>query len=181
MTDEDLMHVRNLGKKCVVEIKQKLAEMNELTINVPLQAARYMDMLNDLIGLEDVKEHIKKIAAFAKMKRDMAAKGKDNLSVSLNMEFVGNPGTAKTTVARIVAGIFHEVGLLPGDGMVEVGRADLVAKYEGQTDAKVKEVFQKAKGRGFSISPRQRVRCCQSASRLQEWSNAETDDSVGIS
>ena len=151
MTDEDLMHVRNLGKKCVDEIKQKLAEMNELTINVPLKAASYMDMLNDLIGLEDVKEQVRKIAAFARMKRDMDAKGKDNLSVSLNMEFVGNPGTAKTTVARIAAGIFHEVGLLPGYGLVEVSRADLVAKYEGQTAAKVKEVFQKAKGKVLFI------------------------------
>lgn len=170
MTDEDLMHVRNLGKKCVDEIKQKLAEMNELTINVPLKVASYMDMLNDLIGLEDVKEQVRKIAAFARMKRDMDAKGKDNLSVSLNMEFVGNPGTAKTTVARIAAGIFHEVGLLPGDGLVEVGRADLVAKYEGQTAAKVKEVFQKAKGKVLFID--------EAYSLVENWEGEFGDEAI---
>mgnify|MGYP000870419797 CR=1 FL=1 len=147
MTEEDFMRVRNLSRKSVYEIKRKLAEIDELTINVPLQAANYMDMLNELIGLEDVKEQLRKIVAFARMKKDMADNGNDNLSVSLNMEFVGNPGTAKTTVARIAAGIFHEVGLLPGDGLIEVGRADLVAKYEGQTASKVKEIFQKAKGK----------------------------------
>ena len=72
MTDEDLMHVRNLGRKCVDEIKRKLVEINELTINVPLKEASYMDMLNDLIGLKDVKEQVRKIAAFARMKKDIS-------------------------------------------------------------------------------------------------------------
>lgn len=170
MTDEDLTHVRNLGRKCVEEIKRKLAEINELTINVPLKEASYMDMLNDLIGLKDVKEQVGKIAAFARMKKDMAANGNGNLSVSLNMEFIGNPGTAKTTVARIVAGIFHEVGLLPGDGLIEVGRADLVAKYEGQTAAKVKEVFRKAKGKVLFID--------EAYSLVENWEGEFGDEAI---
>ncbi len=63
------------------------------------------------------------------------------------MEFTGNPGTAKTTVARIMAGIRYEIGLLPDDRLIEVGRADLVGKYVGHTADKVKEIFKQAKGK----------------------------------
>ena len=75
MTDEDIMHVQNLGRKSVEEIKQKLVEIKEHTAVVPLMAPSYMDMLHELIGLEDVKEQIKKIAAFARMKKDQEAIG----------------------------------------------------------------------------------------------------------
>lgn len=79
MTDEDIMHVQNLGRKSVEEIKQKLVEIKEHTAVVPLMAPSYMDMLHELIGLEDVKEQIKKIAAFARMKKDQEAIGNGGL------------------------------------------------------------------------------------------------------
>ena len=107
--------------------------------------------LDSMIGQEDVKKQIRKIVSFAKMKKDFSESQNDSLSIALNMEFVGNPGTAKTTVARIVAGIFHEIGLLPEDGLVEVGRANLVAKYVGQTALRVREAFKKAKGKVLFI------------------------------
>ncbi len=146
-SDEELTHVRNLGRKCFQEVKQKAAEFHDFTPVTPLQSVSHMAMLDELIGLADVKDHIRKITAFARMKQDMEAKGMDSLSTTLNMAFIGNPGTAKTTVARILAGIFHEIGLLSSEELVEVGRADLVARYEGQTADKVKEVFCKARGR----------------------------------
>ena len=65
---------------------------------------------------------------------------------SFHMVSVGNPVTAKTTVARILAGIFYEEGLLRSKELVEVSRADLVSEYVGQTAGKVKSVFQRAKG-----------------------------------
>ena len=104
-------------------------------------------MLNELIGLENVKKQVGKITALAKMKRDMDAMNKASLPIVMNMEFVGNPGTAKTTVARIIAGLLYETGLLQTNEIVEVGRADLIARYEGQTADKVKSVFQKAHGK----------------------------------
>jgi SpoVK/Ycf46/Vps4 family AAA+-type ATPase len=106
-----------------------------------------MEQLDKLIGLDEVKEQVRRITAFARMKKAMGEVGSKQLSMALNMEFTGNPGTAKTTVARILAGLFNEIGLLNSSDIVEVGRSDLVAGYVGQTAKKVKDVFAKAKGR----------------------------------
>ena len=92
------------------------------------------------------KDQVKKILAFAKMRKAMEEKGEQLEPITLNMEFVGNPGTAKTTVARIVAGLLKEIGIIKTGEFIEVGRADLVAQYVGQTAPMVQNVFQKAKG-----------------------------------
>lgn len=126
-------------------------EFRGLSEDPALPQTSYMERLDALVGLREVKEQIKRIAAFAKMKQDMLNSGNAEISVALNMGFVGNPGTAKTTVARIAAGIFHEIGLLPSNELVEVGRSDLVGKYIGHTAAKVKEVFQRAIGKVLFI------------------------------
>ena len=149
MTDEDLRHIRNLGRKCMEEIRQKLRLIESTGDNAQATTPNpcYADMLNELIGLQNVKAQIKRIIAYARMKQDMEQRGKSRIPVVLNMEFAGNPGTAKTTVARIVAGLLHEIGLLSSGEVMEVGRADLVARYVGQTADKVKNVFLNATGK----------------------------------
>ena len=152
-TDEDFAGIRNLGRKSAAEIRRKLSE---LRIAVPEKEAgseddnpekRASEMLDELIGLENVKEQIRKITVFARMRKDMDSIGKGSIPMVLNMEFTGNPGTAKTTVARLLAGILHELGILSQKEPVEVGRADLIARYEGQTADRVRSVFERADGR----------------------------------
>lgn len=151
VSTEDLLRVRNLNKRQVDEIRKRLAEFKPLTALTLPPEKSYMDMLDELVGLGEVKEQVRKITAFVKMRQDMKARGMSDAPIALNMEFVGNPGTAKTTVARILAGIFNEIGLLESSGILEVGRADLVAAYEGQTADKVQAVFRRAKGKMLFI------------------------------
>ena len=168
MSDEELLKVRNLGRKNVAEIRTQLIEKNyisscedEFFENMDLlefhpisedifddivDKRNYMDELQALVGIKSAKDQVKKILAFAKMRKAMEEKGEQLEPITLNMEFVGNPGTAKTTVARIVAGVLKEIGIITSGEFIEVGRADLVAQYVGQTAPMVKSVFQRAKG-----------------------------------
>ena len=95
--------------------------------------------LEELVGLEGVKNSVRKIKAYA-----LANKG--SAEINLNMCFLGNPGTGKTEVARIIAGILHENGLLPTDKVVETDRSGLVAGYLGQTALKTSEKIAEAMG-----------------------------------
>lgn len=102
--------------------------------------------LQELVGLERVKAVADQILDYAKAQRLFAAQGMPCAMPALHMAFTGNPGSAKTTVAQLLAEILVENKVLPYGRLHEVGRADLVGKYVGWTAKLVQEVFQKAKG-----------------------------------
>lgn len=168
LPDEKLKRIRGLRRSTYEEIQQKLADF--IAISEEAGKTGHMKELEELIGLKNVKEQVKRIVAFAKMKMDMKERGEKALPIALNMEFAGNPGTAKTTVGRIVAGIFHEIGLLDRGGLIEVGRADLVAEYVGQTAPAVRRVFQRAKGRVLLID--------EAYSLVEQWENGFGDEAI---
>ncbi len=102
--------------------------------------------LESLIGLEKVKSKVYDLVTYQKIRQLRIASGlKDNKS-TLHLSFVGNPGTGKTTVARIVGRMYKQIGLLSKGHFTEVSRTDLIAGYQGQTALKVKSVIEKAKG-----------------------------------
>lgn len=104
------------------------------------------DDLQEMIGLSDAKGVIKKALNYYKLQRVYKDKGLKQDRPAMHMVFTGNPGTAKTTVARLFARIMKENGLLSKGQLVEVGRGDLVAKYVGWTAKTVQEKFRAAIG-----------------------------------
>jgi SpoVK/Ycf46/Vps4 family AAA+-type ATPase len=102
--------------------------------------------LNALIGLDNVKEEIKSLINLIKVRKLREEYNMPLTNVSYHMVYTGNPGTGKTTVARLVAKIYKELGILSEGNLVETDRSGLVAGYVGQTALKVKEVVEQAIG-----------------------------------
>jgi Holliday junction resolvasome RuvABC ATP-dependent DNA helicase subunit len=105
-----------------------------------------MAQLDGLIGLDKVKDQVRKQTALLRMNKLREEKGLKTATVTRHLVFVGNPGTGKTTVARLVAGIYRAIGLLTKDDLVETDRSGLVAGYVGQTAIKTSEIIKSALG-----------------------------------
>ena len=105
-----------------------------------------LDELNALVGLEKVKDKVQDLIVYQKVQKMRREKNLHSAKNTLHLAFTGNPGTGKTTVARIVGRIYKQIGLLSKGHFVEVSRTDLIAGYQGQTALKVKKVIEQAKG-----------------------------------
>ena len=99
-----------------------------------------------MIGLEGVKKEVKEIIAIIKTQNRMKEFGEKCPPLSLHLVFNGNPGTGKTTVARLIAKIYKSLGVVSKGTFVEVDRGGLVASYVGQTAPKTQAVIDKAMG-----------------------------------
>lgn len=108
------------------------------------QKPRAVKKLDALVGLASVKKDITKLSNFIRINTIRKEHGLAGSSISYHCVFTGNPGTGKTTVARIIAGIYRELGVLSKGHLVETDRSGLVAEYVGQTAVKTNKVIDSA-------------------------------------
>ena len=115
---------------------------NPADLNQVLEQA--LAELNDLIGMENIKEEVKTLTNFLKVQKIRAERGLAKTSVSLHAVFCGPPGTGKTTVARLMSRIFQGLGFLTKGHLVETDRSGMVVGYIGQTAKNVDELVKSA-------------------------------------
>ena len=114
-----------------------------VVVSAPIEGDPYEE-LNSLIGLESVKEEVTSLANFVRVQKQRQANGLKTASISYHCVFTGNPGTGKTTVARILARIYKDLGIVKKGHLVETDRSGLIAEYVGQTAVKTNAVVDSA-------------------------------------
>jgi len=151
--------IRNLYEKCLSLRASRLRNTSSHDLILyPDDIPSYIDEekkitieealveLNNLIGLTSVKEEIEKLIDYLAVEKLRSVEGGKKTSLNIHFIFKGNPGTGKTTVARILSNIFKAMGLLTKGQLVETDRKDLVAEYIGQTATKTNKIIESAIG-----------------------------------
>ena len=126
-------------------IKEDISALEEGSNELRLPGTARKE-LNDLIGLSSAKEILNKVIASHKLNKLCSEKGIARERSSLHMVFTGNPGTAKTTVARLFAEVLRDEKILSTGNFVELGRADLIGRFVGHTAPMVRKRFREAQG-----------------------------------
>ena len=147
--------IKQLIARVIAEKSEDISLITNADIDAVLEIGKYQDNgtkkdaweeLHQLIGLHKVKEQVEDFIAQAEMNRKREQEGFAISTTTLHSLFLGNPGTGKTTVARIVAELLYQKGLIATNKLIEVSRGDLIGAYQGQTAIKTREHLHAALG-----------------------------------
>lgn len=129
-----------------IDLKPIKVNVNEVEEKTTKTLDDYLEELNSLVGLEKVKKDVNSLINLVQIRKIREERGIKQPPMSLHLVFSGNPGTGKTTVARLLAKIYHEIGVLSKGHLVETDRSGLVGGYVGQTAIKTQQVIKDALG-----------------------------------
>lgn len=142
LTDNLIAYVGHERVKTLYKAREEVEE----ELEDPRTLEELLTELEGLVGLAEVKRKVGDLIAYQKMQARRKEAGLKCNKGTLHLAFTGNPGTGKTTVARIVGRIYKRLGLLSRGHFIEASRTDLIAGYQGQTALKVRQVVERAKG-----------------------------------
>ncbi len=156
LSPDFLFNSMDEAKKAADDLLKEMSKQDVLRPDAPKTNAEKepekpdLDVLlaemDSLVGLDKIKQNVRSLRNLAKVRKLREENGLPIPAMSLHLVFMGNPGTGKTTIARLIAQLYYAIGVLSKGQLVEVDRSGLVAGYVGQTAIKTDEVIKKALG-----------------------------------